>query len=153
MVIGMITKEITYKPLLACNNQVTTYFQRRIAQQQQVLKTVQALLPESLAKQVRYCLVKDKKLLVYTDSAIWASQLRFYQVMMQAAVESAQTVQIKIIADPVRVPQTERKALLPSAEKIAQLHQDSLIIADESLRIAMLKLSTTLERLSQQSNK
>lgn len=145
----MTFEKITAKSPSACKNQVTVYFYRRIAQQKQVLQTIQALLPDELAQQVHYCVVKESKLLIYTDSAIWASQLRFYQAVMLAAITSVTSVQIKIIVQPVNVIEPpKRKARLPSPEKIAQLQQDSLNIADESLRLSLLKLSETLARLA-----
>jgi hypothetical protein len=154
----MTATKITYSPVLSFQNQITSQLHRQIAQQKQVLQAVQAVLPEHLAKQVRHCLIKDQKLLVYTDSAAWASQLRFYNTMMLTATESLtnqtlSSVQVRITISPSElIAHSERKARLPSQEKIAELQKDSLSIADDSLRLALLKLGATLERLSKQSN-
>ena len=130
------------------------YFYSQIEQQQRILKRIQAVLPEALAKQTRHCLIKDKKLLIYTDSAAWASQLRFYNSAILAAIvpltrTPVEILQIKIIAGQtgfIRGP--KREAKIPSAEKIVSIRNDSLTVSDNQLRTALLKLSTTLEKLS-----
>jgi len=153
----MTTKKITYRPALSFQNQITSHLRHQILQQKRILQAVQMVLPEQLAKQVKHCLIKEQKLLVYTDSAVWASQLRFYNSMMLVATaslnnETVTTVLIRIITQPVGfVAQSERKAKLPSPEKIAEFQKDSLNIDDESLRLALLKLGATLERLSKQA--
>jgi hypothetical protein len=61
-------------------------------------------------------------------------------------------VQLRIINQQVGgVRQSERKARLPSPEKIAQLQSDSTHIEDEALRLSLLKLGDTLARLSRHS--
>ncbi len=154
----MTIKKITYRPVLSFQNQITSHLRHQITQQKQVLQAVQAVLPEHLAKQVRHCLIKEQKLLVYTDSAVWASQLRFYNAMMLTATEALTretvvSVQIRITIPPSElIAHSERKARLPAPEKIAELQKDSLSIADDTLRLALLKLGATLERLSKQSD-
>jgi hypothetical protein len=133
------------------------YFYSQIEQQRRIVQRIQAVLPEALAKQVRHCLIRDKKLLVYTDSAAWASQLRFYNSAMLAAIEpltrtSVEIMQIKIIGGQTGlILGPKRKAKLPSVEKIENIRNDSLAVSDDQLRLALLKLSTTLERLSAKS--
>jgi len=133
------------------------YFYSQIEQQQRILQRIQAVLPEALAKQARHCLVRDKKLLIYTDSATWASQLRFYKSAILAAIvpltrAPVEIMQIKIIAGQTGlVLGSKRTANLPSAEKIEIIRSHSLTVSDNQLRLALQKLSTTLERLSNKS--
>jgi hypothetical protein len=87
---------------------------------------------------------------------VWASQLRFYQATILATlallVEGVTRMQIRIMTQQVGlVTQSERKAKLPSAEKITQLHDASLHMVDEQLRNALLSLSATLARLAKES--
>ena len=130
------------------------YFYSQIEQQRRILQCIQAVLPEALAKQVRHCLIRDKKLLIYTDSAAWASQLRFYNSAILAAIESltrspVEILQIKIIGGQTGlILGPKRKAKLLSVEKIERIRNDSLTVSDDQLRLALLKLSTTLERLA-----
>jgi hypothetical protein len=130
------------------------YFYSQIEQQQLILQRIQAVLPEALAKQTRHCLIRDKKLLIYTDSSAWASQLRFYNSVILAAIAPltrtpVEVMQIKIIAGQTGlIPGPKRQAKIPSVEKIEFIRNDSLSVSDNQLRLALLKLSTTLERLS-----
>ena len=130
------------------------YFYSQIEQQQRILQRIQAVLPDALAKQARHCLLKDKKLLVYTDSAAWASQLRFYNSAILAAIAPltatpVQSLQIRIIAGQTGlVAGSKRKANIPSVEKIELIRNHSLTVEDQQLSSALLKLSATLKRLS-----
>ncbi len=150
----MPKKPPAFKTSLSFPNRTMAYFYSQIEQQKQVLQYVQAVLPEPLAKQVRYCLIKEKNLLIYTDSAAWASQLRFYNNAILAAIApftrtSIESMQVKIIAEQTGlVLRSHRKANLPSEEKIAVIRNDSLNITDDQLKLALLRLSATLERLS-----
>lgn len=140
----------TCKTPLSYQNQTMAYFHGQIGQQKRLLQAIQKLLPFDLAGHVHCCLIKGNKLLVYTDSAVWASQLRFYHtVMLASTAPLAATVQIKVMTEQVGfVAHSERKARLPCAEKIEMIQKDSLNITDEPLQSALLKLSATLERLS-----
>ena len=144
----------TNGPLLLSQNRSIRHLHHQITQQKQVLQTVQSLLPEQLAEHVIHCVLREQKLLIYTHSAVWASQLRFYHSVMLAAVTSNQKpvtmVQVKIIPQQTNT-HAERKAQLPTPERIAQLQHDSSHISDESLRLALLQLGATLERLSKQA--
>ncbi|MDD1606282.1 MAG: DUF721 domain-containing protein [Methylococcaceae bacterium] len=146
----MTAKKTTCKTPLSYQNQTMAYFHGQIGQQKRLLHAIQKLLPFDLAEHIYCCLIKDKKLLVYTDSAAWASQLRFYNAALLASTAPlVTTVQIKVMTQQVVfVTRSERKAQLPCPEKIELLRKDSLNITDEPLQAALLKLSTTLARLS-----
>lgn len=147
----------TFKPSLSCQNRTIAYFYSQIEQQKQVRQRVQAILPEMLAKQVRHCLIKDKKLLVYTDSAAWASQLRFYNKAILASIvtlsrEPIETMQIKIMTEQAGgTQQPQRKANLPSSQTIEIIRTDSINISDNQLKLALQRLSSTLKRLASEA--
>jgi len=100
------------------------YFYSQIEQQQRILQCIRAVLPETLAKQVRHCLIRDKKLLIYTDSAAWASQLRFYNSSILGSIKPFTRTPVEIMQIKIVGGQTglllgpKRKAKLPSVEKI-----------------------------------
>jgi hypothetical protein len=150
----MSKKPPAFKPSLSFQNRTLAYFYNQIEQQKRILQRIQAILPETLAKQARHCLIKDKKLLIYTDSAAWASQLRFYNSAILAAIApltrtSIEIMQVKIIAKRTGlILRSIRKANIPSREKIAIIRNDGLNITDDQLKLALLRLSATLERLS-----
>ena len=137
------------KDPVSFQSQIPKHLWQQLAQQKQVLQAVRSLLPEDLAKQVCHCLISGDKLLIYTDSAVWAAQLRFYQnTILNAFKNLVNTVQIRITTGTVLDEEHERKAKLPSPEQIQKLEQDSLTVEDEDLRQALLHLSETLARLS-----
>ena len=143
-----------FKKSLAFPNRTMVYLHSQIEQQQRILKQIKTVLPDDLAKQTKHCLIKDHKLLVYTDSAIWASQLRFYNNAILASIQALvktpiENLQIKIISRTTGlIVTTQRKANLPSLERIDLIRTNSLSISDDKLSVALLKLSTTLKRLA-----
>ena len=153
----MPQKPPSFKGSLSFQNHTMAYIYNQIEQQQRLLQCIQTVLPEALAKQVRHCLIKDKKLLIFTDSAAWASQLRFYNsAILEAIVPLTRTpveiMQIRIVSGRTGlILGLERKAIIPSAEKIEFIRNHSLTVSDNQLRLALLKLSATLERLSSEA--
>jgi hypothetical protein len=143
-----------FKKSLAFPNRTMVYLHSQIEQQQRILKHIKTVLPDDLAKQTKHCLIKDHKLLVYTDSAIWASQLRFYNNAILASIQNLvktpiKNLQIKIISRTTGlIVTTQRKANLPSLEGIDLIRKHSLSISDDKLSVALLKLSTTLKRMA-----
>ncbi len=150
----MAEKLQPFKKSLAYPNRTMVYLHSQIEQQQRILKQIKAALPDELAKQTKHCLIKDHKLLVYTGSAIWASQLRFYNTAILASIQTLvkfpiDNLQIKIISRATGLTETaQRKANLPSLEGIDLIRKHSLSISDDKLSVALLKLSTTLKRLA-----
>ena len=150
----MPQKLSSFKRSLSFQNRTMAFFYSQIEQQQRILQRIKAVLPEVLAKQVRHCLIRDKKLLIYTDSAAWASQLRFYKSTILASTVTLTRAPVEILQIKVIAGQTglvlgpERKAKIPSIEKIEVIRNHSLTVSDNQLRFALLRLSTTLERLS-----
>jgi len=150
----MSQKPPSFISSLSFQNRTIAYFYSQIEQQKRVLQRIQAVLPETLAKQARHCLIKDKKLVIYTDSAAWASQLRFYNSAILAAIApltrtSIEIMQVKIIVERTGlILRSIRKANIPSGGKIALIRNDGHNITDDQLKLALLRLSATLERLS-----
>jgi len=153
----MNQRTASFKASLSFNNRTIAYFCSQIEQQKQILKRIQAVLPVALAKQARHCLIKDKKLLIYTDSAIWASQLRFYNKVILASIasltkEPVEIMQIRIMTIQTGLTgQSESKASIPSAETIEIIRNQSLSVSDNQLKAALLKLSATLKQRSSEA--
>jgi hypothetical protein len=130
------------------------YFYNQLEQQHKILQKIQTVLPDRLAKQTRHCLLRERKLIIYTDSATWATQLRFYNSAILDAVITltktpVESMKIKIITGTSGiVSSTTRAAKLPSVEKIEAIKMDSLTIEDNQLRLSLQKLSATLKRVS-----
>ena len=66
------------------------------------LSSVKSALPENLAEHTLHCVIHDATLLIYTDAAVWSSQLRFYQTKILDIValqmkHPVQRVQIRLV--------------------------------------------------------
>jgi hypothetical protein len=145
---------MAFKLAQSFQNRPLDTLQSRLNQQQSLLQGIRSELPPSLANHVLHCVVNEEKLLLYTDSAVWASQLRFLkQEILQAASKVQQApldkLHIRILADQINEsPRTGRKANLPSEEKIAMIREQANNIQDSQLEQALQRLSTTLARLA-----
>ncbi len=149
----MLNKTSSFKSITALQSKTLSQLQLQIIAQQQLTQRIKAVLPEILAKQVLHCILKNNQLLLYTHSANWASQLRFYShVIIEATTVpngvAITTLQTRVIAKPSVLEADTRKINMPSAEKIEFLTTYSDSIQDEQLKIALLKLTFTLTQLS-----
>ncbi|MDD5579119.1 MAG: DciA family protein [Methylobacter sp.] len=150
----MAKKTIPFKAALAFPNRTIVNLYSQVEHQKLLLQVIRTVLPETLAKYARHCVINNKKLLIYTDSANWASQLRFYNTEILAAIplltrQSIEVMQIKIISEQTGISrQPGEKAIIPSAENIEIIRNHSFAVPDNQLKLALLKLSATLERLS-----
>jgi hypothetical protein len=145
---------MAFKLAQSFQNRTLALFHSRLDQQQLLLRRIRNQLPQSLSLHVQHCVVNEKTLLLYTDSAVWASQLRFLkQEILQAASKALnhplEKLQIRILADQVnKNARAGRKANLPSAEKIAMMRNQVNDIRDSQLQQALQRLSATLARLT-----
>lgn len=155
-------KTTSFKAALSFPSRTIAHFYSQIEQQKQVLQRIHEVLPATIAQHALHCVVNGKKLLVYTDTAAWASQLRFYNSAILTAIapvtrESVSIMQIKVMAEmsptgrrrgALQTASPSRKPNIPSAEKIELIHHYGLTVSDEQLKLALLRLSTTLAKLS-----
>jgi hypothetical protein len=150
----MAKKHRPFKAALSFPNRTIAYFYSQIELQKQVLLRIHEVLPAVIAKHALHCVVNGKKLLVYTDTAAWASQLRFYNSVILSAIapvtrESVSIMQIKVRSETLSATSLPaRKPMIPSADKIALIHEQSLTVTDEQLKQSLLRLSATLKKLS-----
>lgn len=90
--------------------------------------------------------------MLYTDSAAWASQLRFYKTaLLEAAASlygpSVEILQIRILTEKTGLTiKNGMKANAPSAESIAVIRNQSDHVSDNELKLALQKLCATLSR-------
>jgi Dna[CI] antecedent, DciA len=135
----------------------------QINQQLALLECIKAILPRELASHALHCVLNDKKpdnkkLLIYTDSAIWASQLRFYGKSLLTAVEPVTSgpvsvLQVKVINVPeTAITSKKRIVAIPSQTVAEAINNHSLTVTDPELKQALNKLSSTLARLQSRNN-
>lgn len=147
-------QKAVFKTPLDYPNKTLSGLLGQIKHQKQLLAELCRVLPEPLASHVVHGLISDNRLLIYTDSAVWATQLRFYAAMMKQATEELTgkpmgTVQIRIVTD-MAGPAAKKtvKPKIPSLATLECLHNDCLHVVDPGLQQALQKLSLTLKRLS-----
>jgi hypothetical protein len=141
------------KNILGYPNRVIHQLCQEINQQLTFLAQIKSALPKDLASHVSHCVLNGKKLIVYTDSASWASQLRFHDKTLLGAIRLPLTrtvseIQIKIIGILVNGnAKLKSKPKLPSATVRDVVHNQALRTTDPELKQALEKLSSTLDRL------
>lgn len=149
----MAQKAQALKPILAYPNTVIAQLYGQVNQQLAMLKWIRSVLPIGLADHALHCVLNNKKLLVFTDSANWASQLRFYSKIMLATINSnhpatAAALQVKIMNDTALAKTNQKsKAVIPSHKVANEIRQQSFLTTDLQLKQALEKLSSTLSCL------
>lgn len=93
--------EMSFKSALDFHNRTLDKLVTQIDQQKDLLSIVKSVLPENLAAHTLHCVIHDATLLIYTDAAVWSSQLRFYQTAVLETVtqhvqQSVQRVQVRL---------------------------------------------------------
>lgn len=145
---------MAFKLAQSFHNRMLDVFHVRLDQQQSLLQHIRSELPPALASHVLHCVVNEGKLVLYTDSAAWASQLRFLKQEILQATRNAQKtpldkMQVRILADQVNPsPRTSKRAKIPSREKIAMMKSQANDIRDSQLQQALQRLSATLAKLA-----
>lgn len=151
----MATKPTPFKAALSFPNRTIAHLYSQIEQQKQILRRIHDVLPATIAQHVMHCVVNGKKLLVYTDTAAWASQLRFYNSAILTAIAPVTRESVSIMQIKVRVETRQAESLpgrtpvIPSAEKIELIRNHGLSVSDQQLKLALLRLSATLAKLSE----
>lgn len=122
----------------------------KIAEQNQFLRIVRTALPESIAEHANHCVISGARLLIYTDSAAWASQIRFFhQAILNKLQESGQQkivqVQIKVISSLFE-SRGGRTARLPTHETVQVMLGQVDNESDDVLDAALARLARTLRK-------
>ena len=94
---------MSFKSVDTFHNYALDQLTAKLTQQQDLLSSIQRVLPEDLATHALHCVAHNTTLMVYTDLAVWSSQLRFHKAaMLEAAATSTNPVltniQIRLIS-------------------------------------------------------
>ena len=146
---NMAAKLQTIKMVLDHPNKIVGRLCLQISEQLAILEKTKAVLPNDLVGHALHCVCSNNKLILYTDSANWASQLRFHSDKLLAAVShctSASALQVKIIAASADT-KPRRKALIPSQAVADGIIHQSQISSDHILKQALGRLGATLTRI------
>lgn len=141
---------MSFKAAQSFPNRFLAQYYSRVEQQKQGLQRIRDILPPSLARHALHCVIDEKKLLLYTDSAAWGSQLRFYKHVILAAVneKSSGILLIRILTEKTGINvKVDGKVNIPSSANIAMIRRQSDKVPDVELKLALKRLSATLSRL------
>ena len=147
----MTYKHKPLKPALDYDGKVLIGYKYQIEIQNKLLKKIKSSLPDHLSCHALFCVISGKKVLLYTDAAVWSSQIRFYHpIILQELSISHQgrveELQIKIIPTSMKQEIREMKKF-PSKESVECILSQAESQTDEKLKEALLRLGRTFKNL------
>ncbi|MCF7970934.1 MAG: DUF721 domain-containing protein [Methylococcaceae bacterium] len=135
-------------------SRIPNAIQLHLAKHQRILGIILSVSPDQLKPHIKDCVVNEESLMIYVNSAVWASQLRFYSTQIQTAVNTQSKERIKkirvrvLIPDPFKAAKKSQK-IVPSRESIVSLRNNADMLSEGKLKNALLNLSATLLKLNQ----
>jgi len=141
-----------FKAALNHKGTVLANYKYQIQRQNRLLDIIKTALPDRLSTHALSCVVSERKLSLYTDSAIWSSQLRFYhQAILQALVNSNQghfeTLQIKVIPKTIAIKAKNKASKKqPSTENINAILDLAEQQPEGKLKNALLRLGKQFKK-------
>ena len=121
----------------------------QVEQHGMILRYVREALPIALAEHCKDCLTDGGRLVIFTDSPAWASQLRFYAPAIRTRLKTAcggdfREIQVRNLR-PETQSDRSRPMRAPSRE-IAHLIHASGLGSSGQLGDALLRLGVTMAR-------
>lgn len=149
----MSTRTQTLKRVSHYWQSILPKYQASILQQKQLQSVIQSCLPDNLSAHVFYCVASGTRILLFTDSASWATQLRFFQ---QQIIDSVKTkgnpqlncLQIKVISLTLENRVSTRQKRIPCQKNIDIIRQHASQQTDPKLNHSLFKLSEALRKRS-----
>lgn len=144
-------KNFGFKSALDFNNKQLNACLAQIAAQQALLAVVKNALPTDLAAHAVHCVASGSLLLLYSDSASWASQIRFFnrailEKLHAAGQQHFVRLQVRIVPPLADSARPKRKPRLPSAENIGLIARHSNQAGEDVLGAALTRLQVTLAK-------
>jgi hypothetical protein len=147
----MPAKPILVYQLIKSGHSLPTFLQQTASEQCRLLKIVRQILPQALAELVAGCVLKNAELVILTESAASASQLRFYgpdirDTLNAKSPSRIESVKLRVI-QPLKIGTSPRPTQkIPSLKSIQMLRECARFSADADLRRSLIILADTLER-------
>lgn len=144
------SKKPAFKPASAYQIGSLAFCQAIIAEQQRLLDMVKSVLPAEIAAHALHCVASGKRLLIYTASASWASQIRFFQqVILNKLRESGQRnisgLQVKVLPQSAKSKST-RYPVRPAPQTVSAVFAPFDSAGNDELTQALSRLGKTLMR-------
>ncbi len=145
-------QKIGFRSALDFGNKNLNLCLAQITAQQALLNIVRTALPADIAPHAVHCVTSGSQMLLYCDSANWASQIRFFNraVLDKLYADGHPYVvrlQVRIVPPMVEPIRPKRTPRLPSAENVGLIAQQ-FKSADEQdvLAAALTRLGATLAK-------
>ncbi|HKK13190.1 MAG TPA: DUF721 domain-containing protein [Gammaproteobacteria bacterium] len=115
-------------------------------QQLQLTRRLREVLPENLRPHVRLARLEGPRLVLTTDSPVWAARLRYYAPQLakhfgRGKSVTARTVQVQIVPASAPPP-AARAAPTLSTDSAALLRRTAQDVESPALRAALLRLAS-----------
>lgn len=139
--------------LVFLDNTTFRELRNRIGIHAELLKEIVEILPSSLAEHCRYCVLGEKgRLVIFTDSPVWSSQLRFHTASILSTLRTGGKTEISQIAIR-QVPMTssqwgrQQKGVVktPHPRSIEAVNSCSRSVEGDELREALSRLGAAME--------
>lgn len=147
---GKLNKSV-FKSALDFNARHLTASLETIAQQKSLLAVVKTALPSDIAPHILHCVHSGARLLIYSEAACWASQIRFFNDAILKTVKESGQLNISIVTVKISPPLGRQvrngSARRPSMENIRLIREHCKSKdGDDILAQALLSLAKTLEK-------
>ncbi|MGR9107021.1 MAG: DciA family protein [Gammaproteobacteria bacterium] len=149
----MSVKPVSLDQIIRRGNSIPDALLQQASEQTRLLRTIQRILPQTLADSLAGCVRKRTVLILFTQSAAAASQLRFHGPAIRDNLNAdseldIESVKIRVIQGTRSETRSLSTGNATSPETIQILRGISRFIADKELREALNRLVNTLARRS-----
>ena len=128
----------------------------KLEQHRSLIREIKPLLPHFLRQHVMGCATKDRRLLIFTTSSAWASQLRFYSPSLLQTLNKQFNLEIELLQIqilPPKKPHTATRNIhhIPSKQTLEHLKRYSIALNDSELKQSLMRLTQSLEKRARHS--
>ena len=138
--------------VMRSKHSVLSNLNQRLNNHSDLLRLVQKSLPESLSIHCVGCCLNQPTLVLYSKSAVWISQLRFYKPVLLDSINSKapqyviSEIIFRVLVTPYGLTSQHivNRPNIPSYQTIEEMTESTRHISDEQLRQSFEKLAKTL---------
>jgi len=142
-----------FKHNLSYQRKVLADYQHYLSIQTRLLKIIKSTLPDHLVNHVLYCVPSNQTVILFTNTAAWSSQLRFYQqaILQSLSIQGYYYNQLKVKIIPEQIqPKRSIDKKYPSQTSIDTILDSANNQTDKALRRALFKLANTFTKRSRE---
>ena len=123
--------------------------QQSLNHQHRLLETIIACLPSNLSGHCLHAISNKKKVVLYTDSSVWASKLLYMRThILKSLAENSdapiKTLKVKVLSKPASKTKSSLKQ--PSIKTVRLLNKANTFKQSDKLSESMNRLITALKK-------